>query len=96
MHPESEIFTVHNRSLNTLDKKPAHLPGASSAVCDRARCQAARLNVPGRKPTKSHHRFIEPYPYVRKEALVVGAATALPRRPWFLSEEAPHRRWPLA
>src|ERR687885_1813055 len=31
-----------------------------------------RLNVLGEERPKVHHRFIEPFPYVRKDALVVG------------------------
>src|SRR4051812_5220451 len=31
-----------------------------------------RLNVPGEELPKVRHRFVEPYPYVRKDALVVG------------------------
>jgi thioredoxin reductase (NADPH) len=33
-----------------------------------------RLNVPGEDLPKVHHLFIEPYAYVRKNALVVGCA----------------------
>jgi thioredoxin reductase len=36
---------------------------------------------------KVHHRFIEPYPYVRREALVVGGGNSAAEAALFLSEE---------
>lgn len=46
-----------------------------------------RLNVPGEELTKVHHHFIEPYAYVRKEALVVGGGNSAAEAALFLSEE---------
>jgi len=46
-----------------------------------------QLNVPGEDLPKVHHRFIEPYPYVRKEALVVGGGNSAAEAALFLSEE---------
>jgi thioredoxin reductase (NADPH) len=46
-----------------------------------------RLNVPGEDLPKVFHRFIEPYPYVRKEALVVGGGNSAAEAALFLSEE---------
>jgi thioredoxin reductase (NADPH) len=43
--------------------------------------------VPGEDLPKVHHRFIEPYPYVRKEALVVGGGNSAAEAALFLSEE---------
>jgi thioredoxin reductase (NADPH) len=67
---------------------------------DRAEYQAARvlfaigamdiprrLNVPGEELPKVHHLFIEPYPYVRKDALVVGGGNSAAEAALFLSEE---------
>src|ERR1051325_249133 len=45
------------------------------------------LNVPGEDLPKVHHRFVEPYPYVRKEALVVGGGNSAAEAALFLSEE---------
>lgn len=45
------------------------------------------LNVPGEDLSKVHHRFIEPYPYVRKDALVVGGGNSAAEAALFLSEE---------
>src|SRR3989441_1365669 len=46
-----------------------------------------RLNIPGEDLPKVHHRFIEPYPYVRKDALVVGGGNSAAEAALFLSEE---------
>jgi bacillithiol disulfide reductase len=45
------------------------------------------LNVPGEDLPKVHHQFVEPYPYVRKEALVVGGGNSAAEAALFLSEE---------
>src|SRR6185436_4879800 len=67
---------------------------------DRAEYQAARvlfaigamahprrLNIPGEDLPKVHHLFVEPYPYVRKDALVVGGGNSAAEAALFLSEE---------
>src|ERR1041384_2867432 len=46
-----------------------------------------RLNVPGEDLPKVHHLFVEPYAYVRKDALVVGGGNRAAEAALFLSEE---------
>src|SRR5260370_18499679 len=46
-----------------------------------------RLDVPGETLPKVHHLFVEPYPYLRKEALVVGGGHSEGEAVLFLSEE---------
>src|SRR5215204_4213867 len=46
-----------------------------------------KLNVPGEDLPKVHHLFIEPYAYVRKDALVVGGGNSAAEAALFLSEE---------
>jgi bacillithiol disulfide reductase len=46
-----------------------------------------RLNIPGEELPKVHHRFVDPYPYVRKDALVVGGGNSAAEAALFLSEE---------
>jgi thioredoxin reductase (NADPH) len=48
------------------------------------------LNVSGEELPKVHHRFVEPYPYVRKNALVVGGGNSAAEAALFLSEEGVH------
>ena len=46
-----------------------------------------RLNVPGESLPKVHHLFVEPYAYIRKDALVVGGGNSAAEAALFLSEE---------
>ncbi len=46
-----------------------------------------RLKIPGEDLPKVHHLFVEPYPYVRKDALVVGGGNSAAEAALFLSEE---------
>jgi thioredoxin reductase (NADPH) len=46
-----------------------------------------RLNIPGEDLPKVHHLFVEPYHYVRKDALVVGGGNSAAEAALFLSEE---------
>lgn len=46
-----------------------------------------RLNVPGEVLPKVHYKFTEPYPYVRKDALVVGGGNSAAEAALFLAEE---------
>jgi len=87
-HPESEIFNVHTRSLNTLGQEThATYQARRLLFAIGAMAKPRRLNVPGENLPKVHHRFIEPYPYVRKEALVVGGGNSAAEAALFLSEE---------
>lgn len=45
------------------------------------------LNIPGEDLPKVRHRFVEPYPYVRKNVLVVGGGNSAAEAALFLSEE---------
>jgi thioredoxin reductase (NADPH) len=46
-----------------------------------------RLNIPGEHLPNVYHRFVDPYAYVRKEALVVGGGNSAAEAALFLSEE---------
>ena len=46
-----------------------------------------RLDVPGEELEKVHHLFVEPYAYVRKDALVIGGGNSAAEAALFLSEE---------
>jgi thioredoxin reductase (NADPH) len=55
-------------------------------VCTGAMAHPRRLGVPGEELPKVHHRFVEPFPYVRKDALVVGGGNSAAEAALFLSE----------
>lgn len=46
-----------------------------------------RLRIPGEDLPKVHHLFVEPYAYVRKDALVVGGGNSAAEAALFLAEE---------
>lgn len=46
-----------------------------------------RLNVPGEDLPKVHHRFVDPYHYVRRDALVVGGGNSAAEAALYLAEE---------
>jgi thioredoxin reductase (NADPH) len=48
------------------------------------------LDVPGEELTKVHHRFVEPYPYVKKNVMVIGGGNSAAEAALFLSEEGAH------
>jgi thioredoxin reductase (NADPH) len=52
-----------------------------------AMAKPRRLKVPGEELSKVYHHFVEPYPYVRKAALVVGGGNSAAEAALFLSEE---------
>lgn len=52
-----------------------------------AMAHARRLNVAGEDLPKVHHLFVEPYAYVRRDALVVGGGNSAAEAALFLSEE---------
>lgn len=55
-------------------------------ACVGGMARARRLGVPGEELPKVMHRFVEPFPYVRKEALVVGGGNSAAEAALFLSE----------
>jgi thioredoxin reductase (NADPH) len=65
--------------------RPARILAAFGAMA-----RPRRLNVPGEDLPKVQHRFVEPYPYVRKEALVVGGGNSAAEAALFLADEGAH------
>jgi thioredoxin reductase (NADPH) len=55
-------------------------------VCTGAGGRPRRLGVPGEDLPKVGHRFREPFPYVRKDVLVVGGGNSAAEAALFLSE----------
>jgi thioredoxin reductase (NADPH) len=87
-HPEPDRFIAHTASRNTLGQEiKTSYEARRLLFAIGAMARPRRLNVPGEDLPKTHHRFIEPYPYVRKEALVVGGGNSAAEAALFLSEE---------
>lgn len=77
---ETGVFTV--RTTNGSAYRAARL-----LVVTGAMAYPRRLNVAGEDLPKVHHRFVEPYPYVRKDVMVVGGGNSAAEAALFLSEE---------
>src|SRR2546426_11044819 len=92
----------HNLKINTgeqvIDVQPSEDGFLVRTTCHEytaarllfaigAMAHPRRLNVPGEDLPKVHHRFVEPYAYVRKDALVVGGGNSAAEAALFLSEE---------
>jgi thioredoxin reductase (NADPH) len=58
----------------------------SPLFCTGETARPRRLGVPGEGLPKVFHRFVEPYPYVRKEVLVVGGGNSAAEAALFLAE----------
>lgn len=76
---DTEGFMVHT---NKNDYRAARVLFAIGAMA-----HPRRLNIPGEDLPKTHHLFVEPYAYVRKDALVVGGGNSAAEAALFLSEE---------
>jgi bacillithiol disulfide reductase len=71
--------------LITTDKDQYHAARILFAI--GAMAHPRRLNISGEELPKVHHLFVEPYPYVRRDALVVGGGNSAAEAALFLSEE---------
>src|SRR5436190_10684399 len=49
-----------------------------------------RLHCPGEDLAKVQHRFVEPYPYVQKDVLVIGGGNSAAEATLFLADEGAH------
>ncbi len=83
-----EGFTVRTRCRSFHGKQSENIYQARTILFAIGAMEfPRRLNIPGEDLPKVHHRFVEPYPYVRKEALVVGGGNSAAEAALFLSEE---------
>lgn len=85
---ERVVDIVNNGSAGfsvTTDKDSYQAARILFAIGAMAR--ARRLNIPGEDLPKTHHLFVEPYAYVRKDALVVGGGNSAAEAALFLAEE---------
>jgi thioredoxin reductase (NADPH) len=85
---EPDQFLARTKSVNTLGQEINSIYQTRRLLfAIGAMARPRWLKVPGEDLPKVHHRFIEPYPYVRKEALVVGGGNSAAEAALFLSEE---------
>jgi len=87
-HPEPDRFVIKTRSLDVLNQEiSATYQARRLLFAIGAMARPRHLNVTGEDLPKVHHLFVEPYPYVRKEALVVGGGNSAAEAALFLAEE---------
>src|SRR2546425_1775133 len=87
-HPEPDLFIVHTKSVTFIGQEAHATYRARRILFAIGAMEHPRLlNIPGEDLPKVYHRFVEPYPYVRREALVVGGGNSAAEAALFLSEE---------
>lgn len=77
-HGDAEGFIVHTTRTPYRASRVLVATGAMAHL--------RRLHVPGEELTKVRHRFVEAFPYVRKDALVVGGGNSAAEAALFLAE----------
>src|SRR6266446_3256253 len=88
---EANGFRVETKRVNEQEQGvPATYHAARVLFAIGAMAHPRHLNVPGEDLPKVHHLFVEPYPYVRKEAMVIGGGNSAAEAALFLSEEGAH------
>jgi thioredoxin reductase (NADPH) len=81
-------FTIQTRCLPFPGDKQEHTYHAHNVLFAIGAMEyPRRLHIPGEDLPKVFHRFVDPYAYVRKEALVVGGGNSAAEAALFLSEE---------
>jgi thioredoxin reductase (NADPH) len=83
-----EVIDVENQS-NAFLIRTSHGQYQTSRILFAigAMAHPRYLNIPGEELAKVHHLFVEPYAYVRRDALVVGGGNSAAEAALFLSEE---------
>ena len=84
--PEDFVVKTRCRGFHGRDQENIHR-ARNVLFAIGAMDHPRRLNISGEDLPKVHHRFVEPYPYVRKDALVVGGGNSAAEAALFLSEE---------
>lgn len=75
----NETFRVHTNRNQYVTQRILFAIGAMA--------HPRRLEIPGEELPKVQHLFVEPYAYIRKDALVVGGGNSAAEAALFLSEE---------
>jgi len=89
INTDETVVDVHQSSANEflIETTRQTYRAARILFAIGAMAYPRRLNIPGEELPKVHHLFVEPYAYVRKDALVVGGGNSAAEAALFLSEE---------
>jgi thioredoxin reductase (NADPH) len=81
-------FTIQTRCLTLPGEQKNRTYQARAVLFAMGAMEHPRyLNIPGEDLPKVHHLFVDPYAYVRRQALVVGGGNSAAEAALFLSEE---------
>jgi thioredoxin reductase (NADPH) len=83
--PDGFVVKTLHRTESAQGPRSYHTRRVLFAI--GAMAHPRRLNIPGEALPKVHHLFVEPYAYIRKDALVVGGGNSAAEAALFLSEE---------
>lgn len=86
-HDEPDMFAVTTFRSTETEQTRVHYEARRLLFAIGAMAQPRKLSIPGEELPKVHHLFVEPYPYVRKDALVVGGGNSAAEAALFLAEE---------
>ena len=84
---DDDNFRIQTRCLTFPGEKEHTYRARTILFAIGAMEHPRHLNIPGEELPKVHHLFVDPYAYVRKEALVVGGGNSAAEAALFLSEE---------
>src|SRR6185369_10300349 len=87
VQPEGDGYSVSTRRRSESGEQDICYRARNVLFAMGAMEFPRHLNIPGEDLPKVHHRFVEPYPYVRKDALVVGGGNSAAEAALFLAEE---------
>src|SRR5262249_8658114 len=85
VEPQPDVFIVRTRNAEAGAEHSYQTRNVLFAM--GAMEYPRHLNIPGEDLPKVHHRFVDPYAYVRKDALVVGGGNSAAEAALFLAEE---------
>lgn len=88
INTEEEVVRIERREPEgfTVTTTRARYTARRVLFATGAMARPRRLGVPGEDLPKVHYRFVEPFSYVRKSALVVGGGNSAAEAALFLSE----------
>src|SRR5262245_5583627 len=89
INTDEEVLNVNENEAGgfVVQTNKAEYQAAAILFAIGAMARPRLLNVPGEELSKVHHRFVDPYAYVRKDALVIGGGNSAAEAALFLSEE---------
>ncbi|MEP6635447.1 MAG: NAD(P)-binding domain-containing protein [Acidobacteriota bacterium] len=84
---EPEGFLIKTLRTTETEQTPCVYHARRVLFAIGAMAHPRKLNIAGEELPKVHQLFVEPYPYVRKDALVVGGGNSAAEAALFLAEE---------